>query len=108
MPSKTGWKEKVLYSFPGGANGGNPYAGLVSGPGGSFYGTTASGVHGAGGVTFQLIKTQGVWTEKVLCTFDGAGNGSYADLVRDKAGHLYGTTEFGGLGFSGNVFEVTP
>ena len=50
----------------------------------------------------------GVWSETVLYTFDGAGNGSYADLVRDKAGNFYGTTEFGGPEFAGNVFEVTP
>jgi len=107
-PGKTGWNETLLYTFPGGASGGNPFAGLVSDSKGNFYGTTASGAHGAGGVTFELSKVGGVWTETVLYTFDNPGNGSYADLVRDKAGNLYGTTEFGGPAFAGNVFEVTP
>jgi uncharacterized repeat protein (TIGR03803 family) len=107
--NKGRWRESVLYTFPGGADGGNPYAGLVRDAAGNLYGTTASGVHGAGGVVFKLAHAAGgKWTESVLYTVDGAGNGSYAGLIRDKAGNLYGTTEFGGPQFAGNVFEVTP
>ncbi len=104
-----GWKEKVLYTFPGGANGGNPYAGVIRDAAGNLYGTTASGVFGAGGVVFELTPgSGGVWTETVLYTVDGAGNGSYAGLVFDKSGNLYGTTEFGGPQIAGDIFEVTP
>ncbi len=104
-----GWREKVLYTFPGGANGGNPYAGVIRDAAGNLYGTTASGVFGAGGVVFELTPgTGGTWTETVLYTVDGAGNGSYAGLVFDKTGNLYGTTEFGGPQIAGDVFEVTP
>jgi uncharacterized repeat protein (TIGR03803 family) len=106
---KAQWQETVLYTFPGGAHGGNPYAGLVSDPAGNLYGTTASGVYHKGGVVFELVKgLNNTWTEKVLYTVDNPGNGSYAGLVRDKAGNLYGTTEFGGPAFAGDVFEVTP
>jgi uncharacterized repeat protein (TIGR03803 family) len=104
-----GWKEKVLYTFPGGANGGNPYAGVIRDAAGNLYGTTASGVFGAGGVVFELTPgTGGTWTETVLYTVDGPGNGSYAGLVFDAAGNLYGTTEFGGPQLAGDVFQVTP
>ena len=104
-----GWKEKVLYTFPGGANGGNPFAGVIRDAAGNLYGTTASGVFGAGGVVFELTPgSGGIWTETVLYTVDGAGNGSYAGLVFDKTGNLYGTTEFGGPQIAGDVFEVTP
>lgn len=109
FPSQTGkWRERVLFSFPGGANGGNPFAGVIRDPAGNLYGTTASGVFGAGGVVYKLTKTGGQWSEEVLYTVDNPGNGSYANLVRDAAGNLYGTTEFGGSAFAGDIFKVTP
>lgn len=103
------WHERVVYSFAGGAAGGNPYAGVTRDAPGNLYGTTASGAFGAGGVVFKLSKgAGGQWTESVLYTFDGAGNGSYAGLLRDSSGNLFGTTEFGGPDLAGNIFEVTP
>ena len=37
------WTEIVLHTFSGAADGANPYAGLIAGPGGVLYGTTAGG-----------------------------------------------------------------
>ena len=52
-PSNGGWKETVLYSFKGGADGADPEAGLVFDKAGNLYGTTVSG--GAGfGVVFRI------------------------------------------------------
>jgi uncharacterized repeat protein (TIGR03803 family) len=46
-------KETVLHTFTGGADGANPYAGVVADPEGDLYGTTPFG--GAGfGVVFKL------------------------------------------------------
>jgi uncharacterized repeat protein (TIGR03803 family) len=43
IPAKGGkWKETVLYSFSGGRDGGDPYAGLILGAG-NLYGTTTFG-----------------------------------------------------------------
>jgi uncharacterized repeat protein (TIGR03803 family) len=39
--------------------------------------------------------------------FDTAGN-LYGSLVMDSHGNLYGTTQDGGSGGGGTVFEVTP
>ena len=104
--TKAQWQESVIYTFPGGANGAAPYAGLVDDPKGNLYGTTTTGVYGEGGPVFELVKgPKNTWTEQVLYS---DFRGSYAGLVRDKAGNLYGTSEFYGPDFYGAVFEVTP
>jgi uncharacterized repeat protein (TIGR03803 family) len=96
-------KEKVLYSFSGGKDGNAPSAGLVRDTQGNLYGTTQSGgdktncTYGCG-VVFKVDKTG---KETVLHTFEGYPNdGAYpsGNLVRDKAGNLYGTTVIGGNG----------
>jgi uncharacterized repeat protein (TIGR03803 family) len=43
-----------LYSFTGGNDGANPYAGLVQGSDGYFYGTTRGGGVGGAGTVFRL------------------------------------------------------
>ncbi len=47
--------------------------------------------------------------QTVLYTFSGGSDGGYptSSLIFDSAGNLYGTTEFGGLGY-GTVFELSP
>ena len=117
--SRTAWKEKILYNFTGGADGGNPLARLTFGANGVLYGTASSGgVAGVNanaqgnGVVFSLTPPatgETVWTETVLYAFQGAagtpGDGSvpYAGVIIDKGGALYGTTESGGVpGISAN------
>jgi uncharacterized repeat protein (TIGR03803 family) len=114
--------ETVLYSFctHGGltcTDAANPKASLIMDATGHLYGTaTAGGSHG-GGAVFELIPntTRTQWTEKVLYSFCARGGTSCtdgsspaADLIIDKAGHLYGTTLDGGLNNEGVVFELTP
>jgi uncharacterized repeat protein (TIGR03803 family) len=50
-------------------------------------------------------------TVKVLYRFQGLNDGDnpYGNLIADRAGNLYGTTEYGGInGYYGTVFELTP
>ena len=106
------WTEKVLHSFGNGTDGVNPYAGLIFDAAGNLYGTTyQGGTYGSGSV-FELIRgNAGRWTEKVLHSFgNGAdGAGSYASLIIDAAGNLYGTTfEGGAYIYYGTVFELMP
>jgi uncharacterized repeat protein (TIGR03803 family) len=61
-------------------------------------------------ITLQPAQAQ---TESVLysfCSESGCsdGSGSYAGLVTDKKGDLYGTTYFGGANNYGTVFKLTP
>jgi len=95
----------TLYSFTGGADGANPYAGLIQGTNGSFYGTTEGGGSGAGTV-FQITASGSLAT---LYSFTGGtdGGNSYAGLVTGTDGNFYGTTSKGGSGTAGTVFRIT-
>lgn len=108
--TKTG-REKVLYSFAGGADGENPISGLIEDAAGNLYGTTSygggTGCGGSGcGTVFKLSKTG---KEKVLYSFAGGADGAnpYASLIRDAAGNFYGTTGNGGSSGFGTVFKLT-
>ncbi len=110
-------KESVLYSFPAhgiNASGANPSAGLVAGPDGNLYGTTASGGNSNCncGTVFQLAPPaagQTAWTQTVLYSFQGYPNDGQqprASLVLDSQGNIYGTTLLGGASQSGTVFML--
>ena len=67
--------ETVLYSFTGGADGANPYAGLIRDSAGNLYGTTYGGGTSNWGVVFKLDTTG---TETVLHSFTGGADGGAA------------------------------
>jgi len=114
-------KEKVLHAFAGGSDGQLPTSGLVADKSGNLFGTTklggsnndcdGFGKFGCG--TIYEIAADG--SESVVYVFTGAGDGGQpiAGLLLDKAGNLYGTTEFGGLsggcgGYGcGTVFKLS-
>ncbi len=98
----------TLYSFTGGADGSEPFSGLVLDKKGNLYGTTEVGGSSGLGTVFKLnIKTK---KETVLHSFTGGTDGSYpiyGNLLMDKLGNLYGTTEVGGSSNDGTVWEVS-
>jgi len=108
------WTETLLYQF----NATNLSEGLLVSSGlildsaGNFYGETAQGTGNTFyGSVFKLTPVGGgVWTETQLITFAKQSFGSLPEggLILDSAGNLYGTTELGGPGGGGIVFEVTP
>jgi uncharacterized repeat protein (TIGR03803 family) len=100
--------ETILYSFAGGSDGANPYAGVIQGSDGNFYGTTYTG--GAGGVGTVFKLTPG-GTETVLYSFAGGssdGANPEAGLTQAGDGNLYGATYLGGAAGFGTVFMITP
>ena len=110
-------KESVLFRFPAkgiNAAGASPMAGLVAGPDGNLYGTTAAGGDSNCncGTIFQLAPPsagQTAWTETVLYSFQGYPNDGQlprGSLAIDKKGNLYGTTQFGGASQSGTIFML--
>ena len=104
------WIETILHSFTDASDGGEPQSSLAIDSAGSVYGTTFTG--GSAGVLFRLTKgSTGKWQETVLHTFgkqSGDGKNSDSGLIWDSAGNLYGTTQNGGTGSLGTVFELTP
>jgi uncharacterized repeat protein (TIGR03803 family) len=99
--------ETVLHSFTGGADGGDPAAGVIMDSSGNLYGTTYYGGAFGYGTVFKLDPAG---NETVLHSFSGGtdGLGSVANLVRDSSGNLYGTTLYGGNLNFGVVFKLTP
>jgi uncharacterized repeat protein (TIGR03803 family) len=93
-----------LYSFTGTNDGANPYAALVQGLDGNFYGTTFSGGANSYGTVFEFA-TNGMLT--TLVSF-GNANGAHpqAGLVQDSDGNFYGTTFSGGTNGYGTLFEL--
>ena len=88
-------------------DGDSPYAPLVQGNNGYFYGTTYyGGSKGAG--TIYSITPSG--TYNVLLSFDpnaGDGLNPEAGLLQDSAGKLFGVTQGGGAYGGGTVFSFS-
>jgi uncharacterized repeat protein (TIGR03803 family) len=104
-----GWKENVLYSFENGSDGGLPIAGVIFDQSGNLYGATENGGSGGGGTVFELTPSNGNWIYNLLYSFPGGYRcGPVGNLVRDRAGNLYGTTVCDGANQAGSVFELTP
>ncbi len=95
-----------VYSFTGGADGAQPFAGLVADTQGDLFGTTGGGGTGGDGAVFELPAVSG--TAVPLYNFTGSPNGAapYSGLTIDNTGDLFGTTFAGGASGDGTVFEI--
>jgi uncharacterized repeat protein (TIGR03803 family) len=112
------WSLTPLFLFPDDRSGGSTPAGrVVFGPDARLYGSTAGGgsMYNSG-VVFTLTPPVSVcnaaacgWKENVLYTFTGSPDGASpeGDLVFDRQGNIYGTTESGGDKGYGTVFKIT-
>ncbi|HWY14595.1 MAG TPA: choice-of-anchor tandem repeat GloVer-containing protein [Rhizomicrobium sp.] len=114
--------ESLLYSFRGGHNGYNPFAGVTLDTQGNLYGVTDYGgrlrlcTNGAGGCG-TIFKLTPNGTKTLLYAFKGPLKDGYipaANPIMDAFGNLYGTTAGGGIGDNceyggcGIVFKLTP
>ena len=103
----------TLVNFTG-ANGRFPFAALIQGIDGNFYGTTLQGGSSNDGTVFRLTPDGSLTT---LVNFTGSnGRSPFATLIQATDGNFYGTTAAGGTAFSGigstgdygTVFQLTP
>ena len=114
--------ETPLYTFTGGADGWQPFSGVIRDAAGNLYGTA-----GKGGVTGGICGIFGCGLvykidpngkETVLYAFTGRGDGfaPTTGLIADTAGNLYGTTWGGGMAVKscaidkgcGVIFRLDP
>lgn len=98
----------TLYSFTGGADGGNPYSPLIQGTDGNLYGTTEGGGADGDGVIFKIMPGNTPNTPVTLYSFTGGDDGAnpYSPVLEASDGNLYGTTESGGSGGYGTVYVI--
>ena len=104
------WKENLLYSFQGGADGNSPISNLVFGGAGNLYGTTSEGGLGSGTI-FKLSPVGGgQWIEGVVHLFEGPPDGAFAynGMVVDRFGNFYGATVHGGDNDDGSIYAFSP
>jgi uncharacterized repeat protein (TIGR03803 family) len=105
----------TLYSFCSQSNctdGRAPFAGLVQGTDGNFYGTTVYGGANDYGTVFKITASGVLTTLYSFCSQGGGdctdGFGPVAVLVQATDGNFYGPTESGGANGVGTVFKITP
>jgi uncharacterized repeat protein (TIGR03803 family) len=108
-------QESVLYPFQGGTDGASPWAGLLAGKSGTFFGTTYLGGDGPSGQKGTVFMVSSAGAEIPIHTFAGAADGAnpFAGLIAGKRGVLYGDTLYGGGAAQcsigcGTVFELDP
>jgi len=88
-------------------DGANPYAGLVLGKDGNFYGTTFNGGTVGDGNVFKITPAG---TLTALHSFTPASDGGtpYGGLVQATDGNFYGVGYLGGTSNHGTIFRITP
>jgi uncharacterized repeat protein (TIGR03803 family) len=109
----------TLYSFcsqSGCADGDGPYAALVQGTDGNFYGVTIRGGDNAvynAGTVFKITPSGTLTTLYIFCSKSSSrsscadGTGPSAALFLDTNGNFYGTTSGGGTSNVGTVFSLS-
>lgn len=102
-----------LHTFTGKSDGADPFDTLIFDNQGNLYGTTWQGGNmqcnsGLGCGTVFKIDPAG--NETVVYAFTSIPDGTTprAELIRDSAGNLYGTTSLGGASNGGTVFKIDP
>jgi uncharacterized repeat protein (TIGR03803 family) len=101
----TSGNETVLYTFTGGVDGHYPNSGVILDSAGNLYGTTYYGGNAGAGVVYELSTTNQLTT---LYSFTGGADGANPDagVIRSSSGNLFGTTQYGGKGNVGVLFEI--
>ncbi len=107
--------ETIIHNFQQSnpKDGMNPYSGLIADPEGRLYGNAWMVGASDNGIVFAMAPptTSGEsWHYGILYNFGEAPDGANprGNILRDKNGNLYGTTQNGGSYGCGTVYELSP
>ncbi len=102
-PTSSGYVVRTLHKLSGPPDGSLPYAPVITGPDGAFYGTTYEGgthhckYHVGCGTAYKLSPTKSGYSETVFSFANDDGAYPLTALLLAKDGALYGTTTGGGF-----------
>jgi uncharacterized repeat protein (TIGR03803 family) len=107
-----GWKQTVLHTFTGGADGAVGSLGpLLVDKAGNLFGVSELGgdLSCGCGTAFKLALVGGKWKFSTLYAFKGVPEAGfpYGGVIADSKGNLYGTTGYGGVNGAGSVYKLT-
>ena len=115
-PKGSSYIETVLYSFRGGTDGDQPYAGLIIDEKGVLYGTTVGGGSTGSGTVFKLTPYASGYTESILYSFQGppydgaepyGGLTAVGTLPLAAGGKVVGMASSGGNQGYGTIYQLT-
>ncbi len=101
----------VLHDFTGGADGGQPVAGVTLDQQGRIYGTATEGGTNNKGVVYRVVRGGEGWSLSPIYSFGSQEHDGSTPLGRvtfGPDGLLYGTTDDGGAQGHGTVFSLRP
>jgi hypothetical protein len=113
LNAKGTWVERVMHSFKGGQDGGNPVSGLTADQKGNLYGVSPKEPEWGDVFRFSL-GSKGTWTKETLYTFRPPRSNGPEDpsgpVTIDSLGNVYGVALRGGPfpGGPGTVYELMP
>ena len=104
--------ESVLFSFTGTAGaapGSNAVDGnLMQASNGSFYGTALKGGTHNDGTLFAMSSLGSYTSLYAFTQISSTPEEATGGLIQGTDGNFYGMTNYGGSGFSGTIFKITP
>jgi uncharacterized repeat protein (TIGR03803 family) len=108
-PAVHGQTFSVIHTFANSPDGFMPLGGVTL-RSGNLYGTTPVGPFSGYGTVYQISHVGSNWITETIYLFNNHGDGNIpvAPVVFGPDGHLYGTTQYGGVYDQGTVFRLTP
>ena len=98
----------TIHTFDAATDGNVTYPALVQGADGKFYGVNSTGGRSNNGTIFSLNANGGSFDTLNTFTQSDQGTKPEGGLVQARDGNFYGTTNTGGSGGYGTLFQAVP